>query len=104
MWLNTGTDTAVVPAGTSIAFQFRTADTINGLATAPAVTHTITADATNALFDVGAAFDAASVSNPAIANKKPYMSVTTVLYSSAARTAAPTLQTYTAEFVCIDAE
>jgi hypothetical protein len=64
------------------------------------VTFDVTASATAATFGVGDAFDTSGISG--VTNGLPFVSVTSVLFSNATRTATPTLQTYTLAYQCID--
>ncbi|MCC6873860.1 MAG: hypothetical protein IT378_06055 [Sandaracinaceae bacterium] len=89
--------TATAPAGTSIRFELRTATTIAALDTASAVSFTYPGTASPV--DVGQRL----VSGGQL-NYLPYLRVTAVLNSNAARTSAPTLSSMSLDFVCAPIE
>lgn len=95
----TFTYTVNVPAGTRIVFSFRTAETIAGLGAASPASVTVTASATGATVDVGEALVAAG-----LANYMPFLQVTASLYADSTLTLTPTLQSYTQQYTCVDAE
>lgn len=95
----TFTYTVNVPAGTRIVFSFRTADTEGDLSSATPVSVTVTASATGATVDVGEALVAAG-----LANYMPFLQVTASLYADPTLTLTPTLQSYTQQYTCVDAE
>jgi len=88
--------TASTPAGTSIRFEFRTSDTLAGLATAAPTSFTVPPTAPTQ--DVGVLL------TPGPGNFHPYLRATAVLISSPDRTQAPTLTGFTMQYICAAAE
>ncbi|MBX7190605.1 MAG: hypothetical protein K1X94_01020 [Sandaracinaceae bacterium] len=88
--------TADVPAGTSIRFEFRTANAAAGVATAmPIATYTVTTSGAGSL-DVGALLETMGARN-----LLPFLRVTAVLISSPDRTTAPALSRFELQFQCV---
>ncbi len=88
---------ASMPAGTSVRWEIRTAETLAELDTATPVS--VTTPPTNPPVDVAALLTAAGMSN-----YLPYLRVTAVLLSSADRTATPILNSFELRYDCIPSE
>jgi hypothetical protein len=86
-----------LPTGTSVRWELRASDTLAGLATATPVT--FTAPPTTSPIDIGARLVGAG-----IPNYLPYLRVTAVLLSNAARTASPVVRSFETRFVCTPTE
>jgi hypothetical protein len=88
---------ADVPAGTSIRFEFQTANSLAGLATAtPIATYVVTASGAGNL-DLLTLLESMGVRN-----LQPFIRATAVLVSSADRTQAPALYRFEMRYQCVE--
>ncbi len=96
-WNTLTWDIPSLPAGTSVRWELRTADTAAGVASAPPVTFTTPPTASPA--DIGARLVSAGQNN-----YLRYLRVTAVLLASADRTQSPTLRSFEVRYTCIPQE
>src|SRR5690606_31918606 len=93
-WNNLTWETVDLPAGTSIRWEIRAAQTLAGLATATPTT--FTTPPTSSPVDLGARLTSAG-----IGNYLPYVRVTAVLLASPDRERTPTLRSFEVRYTCI---
>ncbi|MCS6798040.1 MAG: hypothetical protein NZ898_05875 [Myxococcota bacterium] len=89
----------ILPAGTSIRFEIRTADSAAMLSSAPPVSVTLPPEPAVGSVDVGALLVGSGQRN-----FLPYLRVTSVLMSSPDRLSAPVLRGFELEYTCTTAE